>query len=198
MAEGVIEQTSERLETLSLPEIKIDKKELYYGSANPNIMQLSAAEESTIGEGLYLTSDKDAAINYAKVRSQGNKEATPCVYTAKVKNLRMADLQRLEAIKIFAKSLEQKLKEERKRTDLKWNQEGAIDKTLETIRTGSFQALKDFAWSHQDLVTQLLKAQGFDGLIAIEGGEGENGKDHDSYVVFDPSKVEIKSKEKVV
>lgn len=143
--------------------------------------------EATIGQGLYLTSDIDAAAGYAKRRSKGKGGLVPSVYKVEVTNLRMADLRTMEGVKLFADLLRERLSAEIKKPNLKWYQEA--------IQSNSYKALKDITWNHQDLVTQIIKGQGFDGLIAIEGGEGEEIGNHDSYVVFDSSKAEVKSNE---
>ena len=197
MPEATVDRISERLGPSNLPEVKIDQKELYHGSGSGDIAKFNPAEETTIGKGLYLTSDINAAAGYAKRRSKGEEGLVPSVYKVEVKNLRMADLRTVEGVKLFADLLRKRLFTESKKPNLEWYQEASIQKTLEVIRTNSYKALKDITWNHQDLVTQIIKDQGFDGLIAIEGGEGDEVGNHDSYVVFDPSKVEIKSKIKL-
>ncbi|WP_280421399.1 hypothetical protein [Nocardia carnea] len=46
------------------------------------------------------------------------------------------------------------------------------------------------------LFSAFLRQQGFDGLIAIEGGEGHIGVHH-SYVLFDPAQARIRSEKDV-
>lgn len=193
MAEGVNETS--KTEVSSLPEVIIDKKELYHGSRSSDIKDFNAAEETTIGEGVYLTSDPEAASGYAKRRSKLNTEFVPTVYKVEVNDLKMADLRNPAGEKAFAELLKQRLLDTIKKPDLKWFQQAAIQETLTKITSGSYKGLKDITWNHQDLTTQVVKDQGFDGLIAIEGGEGDEIGNHDSYLVFDPSKVEIKSQD---
>ena len=48
-----------------------------------------------------------------------------------------------------------------------------------------------FFWNNSQLTTQIVQKEGFDGLIAIEGGEGDEIGEHDSYVIFNPDNVNL-------
>lgn len=194
MAESAAEPIAENLESSNLPEIIISRKELYHGSNIGDIVRFNSAKETTIAEGIYLTSNREAAVNYANVRSKRNEQTAPSVYVVEVKDLKMADLRAPQEIKLLAKLLQRELLKETGKPNLHWYDEEAIRKTLEKIRTNSYRGLKDIAFNHTALVSKIIKDRGFDGLIAIEGGEGENGKNHDSYIIFDPAKATIKSK----
>lgn len=70
--------------------IKVNSKELYYGANKPDIKNLRIAEEDTIVSGVYLTSDKNIALGYAKHRSVSN--GIPTVYTVIVSKTKFLDL----------------------------------------------------------------------------------------------------------
>ena len=187
-------QTAEQhIDTSLIPEVVIGEKILFHGSKSSGIERFNKAEETTIGQGLYLTSDPDSARGYAARRSKTDTSAIPTVYQVGIENVRMADLRTLEGVKPFASMLLTKLEERSRSNKLKWYEEETIRRTIESIKSNTYKSLKDITWNHQGIVTSLLQEQGFDGLIAIEGGEGEEITEHDSYVIFDPSKVQIKS-----
>lgn len=184
-------------ETPRLPEVKIERVVLYHGSGVRGIKNFGASEETTIGQGLYLTSDPQSAEGYARRRIKREKDGTSTVYEAEVANLRLADLRRPEALQVFAGALEKRLEEELEKSSFPWYQETAIRETLGKIKNKSYHSLKDLVWHHQEIGTEIVKDMGFDGLVAIEGGEGEEIKEHDSYVIFDPRKVRILKEKEV-
>ncbi len=59
------------------------------------------------------------------------------------------------------------------------------------------------AYSMSRVFTDFVKQSGYDGLVTIEGGEGIKQEEatftgeHDTYVVFDPTKAEILNKKKI-
>jgi hypothetical protein len=69
-----------------------------------------------------------------------------------------------------------------------------IENRTRMIDDNSFRSLKDLLFGVGDWARSMLQDMGYDGLMAIEGGEGGNGLDigkHDSYVIFDPKKVKV-------
>ena len=182
---------------IKIPEVILEEKILYHGSRSDSIDSFNTAEESTVGAGLYLTSDLDSARNYAVVRSRGNETAAPTIYKVEVKNLKLADLRNKQGVKQFSAVMLNRLLEMKKDSTLNWLQREIIQGTIDKIVKNDYISLNYLVRGHQNTVTNLLRERGFDGLIALEGGEGEETKVHDSYVVFDPEKVDIQSKEKV-
>lgn len=176
-------------ETRDISEVKVDKAELYFGANTGGITELRKSIETTIGEGIYLTSQIEAAKGYAKQRARGEIE-NERVYKVEIENLKFADLRELSDVEKFALQLKNRLLTELQREDLRYHQTMAINQTLETIGRNTFKGLKDITWNHQRIVTELLMSKGYDGLVALEGGEGDIGK-HDSWLVFDPSKTKV-------
>ena len=183
--------TPEIRETQNFPETKIDNMILFYGASISGIKELRRAEETTIGEGLYLTSQLEAAEGYAKRRAKINPESMPTVYQVEVSNLKMADIRGSQALETFAMKLKNRLQEERKKPNLPWYVQNAIVGTLERIDSKSYKSLRELAWNHQEITTEVMRDEGFDGLIAQEGGEGDEIGDHDSYVIFDSTKAKV-------
>src|SRR3990172_7764357 len=176
-----------------IPELKLERAVLYHGSGTSSIKSFRVAEETTIGKGVYLTSDPESAKGYATLRAKRIEDGKPTVYKIEVTNLRLADLRHRQGVEIFSEILEKRLAALLQNPNLTWIHEGAIRKTLDKIRSNSYKSLKDLTWNHQDITTEIITAQGFDGLVALEGGEGEEVREHDSYLVFDPQKVNIQS-----
>lgn len=178
-------------ETTSIPEVLIKRAVLYHGSGVSGISSFLPAEETTIGQGVYLTSDQVSAEGYAKRRSGRDEGKRPVVYEVEVRDLRLADLREMEGVDNFARLLGDELELKLKKPKLSIYWEEAARRTLDKIKKHSFRSLKDITWNHQDIVTRVIQANGFDGLVAIEGGEGQDVGEHDSFVVFDPSKATI-------
>lgn len=175
-----------------LPELLIDKAVLYHGSGTPGIREFLPADETTIGRGVYLTSDPVSAKGYALLRVARKESKSPVVYEVETDRLRLADLRADEGIDKFASLLREELIRLIHNTPkpLPSILVRTVNMAVERIDKHSFRGLKDITWNFQDIVTSLIREKGFDGLVAIEGGEGDMGN-HDSYVIFDPKKVKI-------
>jgi hypothetical protein len=186
-------------DTVSIPVINPRDTKLFFGSRTSHKTSLREAEENTLGKGLYLTSSVDAARNYADVRTRGS-DGSATLYTVGVGDMRLIDLRTREAEEKFGRFFAEKVD--------KWRRE--VLPGIETIspvhkislqriaanvvakgRTGSFRGLKDITSNLDETVRDCLFEYGVDGLVAIEGGEGPNGRNHDSFVIFDPSKAKI-------
>lgn len=103
-----------------LAEVRIDKMVLYHGSPISGLTNLNTAEETTLGQGLYLTSDQKAGLGYALRRAKGRRDAIPTVYEVEVKNMRLADFREPKTLAIFAELLGKTLAEEIKDPSLPW------------------------------------------------------------------------------
>jgi hypothetical protein len=178
----------------SFLEVIVDRLILYHGSGITGIKEFRAADETTIGMGVYMTSQLEAGKGYARRRANRSPDAKPTVYEVEINNVRLADLRQPEALPIFARLLKTKLEISLKNPNVRSNQHDAIVETLGIIRRDEYRSLKDLTWNHQELTTDIIKTQGYDGLIAEEGGEGR-GEDkigiHDTYLIFDPAKVTV-------
>lgn len=173
-----------------MPELKLDRKLLYHGSGRPGIAKFHISEETTVGEGLYLTSDLEAARQYAVRRARRPREVRATVYVVEVEKVSLADLRTREAQILFSTLMQRKLAEELREHPL-WFRQEAIQRTLAMIQDRSFHSLKDLVDNHSQAATALLRQLDFDGLVTLEGGESGEVKEHDTFLLFDPSKVKI-------
>lgn len=176
--------------------VLIREKTLYHGTGEPEtIEQLHPAEETTIGEGVYFTSKKEDAAGYAKRRVH-NRGGEASVYEGTIENLKLLDLRNddtvQEIITQFLPILEQKHNKE----GLTWTQEEILSNAISKIKGGQIRSdnLRDLTFSTGKWFTEYLKNLGYDGLIGVEGGEGNEVGAHDSYLIFDPEKVQSLSK----
>ena len=179
-------------------DVLVEKKILYHGSATPGIGKLDVAEEDTVGSGVYFTSDEKSAVGYANRRTR-NRGGKPVVYKAEVENLRLANLTTDENVKKVLEGYKLVLQQKMKDTD-KWFSEQALRESIEVIDKGEVGAgtVRKATFSNTKSFTEYLSSLGYDGLIALEGGEGEEIGNHDTYVVFNPDKVKIIQEQKVV
>lgn len=201
-------------ETVKLPSMRIERMRLFHGSTVSGISQFKEAEETTIGNGLYLTSQEDAALGYAFVRANEREiDTPPVVYDAEIANMNILTLTTRTAIMDFMKYIRQEfflynrdivpnmpeLSDNAKR----WNKralDAKNDLLWEAIQAGRVLSPKIFLFGAGAVAREILMREGYDGLMAIEGGEhGKNPftnehfsiGDHDSYVIFQPEKVKI-------
>lgn len=205
-------------ENVKLSSMRVGKMDLFHGSPVPGIAEFKDAEETTVGSGIYLTSQRDAALGYSYVRTTDKKLTTPpIVYDCQIEDVNVLTLTTRTAIMDFMKYIRQELwrfrKEELpKRTDLDDNQRmwynlGLIhvgEELDKAIKADRVLRPKDFLMTDGDAVREILMREGYDGIMAMEGGErGTNpftGEpfsigDHDSYVIFQPNKVKILKEE---
>lgn len=190
--------------------VLVKKKTLYHGSATPGIKQEGVFKEAidvTVGNGLYLTSKAEDAINYAHQRkvdedhpvgSYGKKETTPTLYEASIENMKLLDLRRPENILEIVTGFKKYLKKELKK-DLKPNirlviNQAVYDTPSKSIGVGEIGILTQKVGGQ---FREFVKSIGYDGLITIEGGESGMIKNHDTYVIFDPEKVKIVNEQQI-
>lgn len=178
-------------------------KTLFHGTGVKDIKVFRPAEETTVGEGVYLTSELKGAIDYAKERSEVT-QTDPLVYETSIEDMKLLDLRNGENIqKIlpgFQKVLEDTLS---KLTDEDpWYRQAGIVTILGYIRENDNRIktgwLKLIAQSEGKLFSEYVQSLGYDGLITIEGGESKHTEDHDTYLIFNPEKVKIKGEPKTV
>lgn len=190
-------------ETITLHSVQIEKISLFHGSPISGIREFREAEESTIGEGLYGTSSKDVASKYAVVRSPESTQRF--VYEVEVADLNILDLTTPGALDELAKLMREKLSDlqgkiKAENETVKWWTEEKLRQTIELIDRRKYRGPKDILFSYGHIAREALMDLGYDGLRAMEGGEGGHGitiGNHDSYVIFDPKKARVVNEEPV-
>lgn len=179
--------------------ILVKSKILYHGSGTSGIEIFDKAEEDTVGSGIYFTSELKDATGYAHRRSRREKNASPIIYESLVENRKFLDLRRDENVKKILEGFKFVLEEKLKEPDLKWNVQEVLSRAIESIMSGKVGSrnLREVTFSTGRIFSDYCKSLGYDGLITFEGGEGNDIADHDTYLVFDPEKVEIKQETKL-
>lgn len=202
--------------------VELKDKTLFHGSVKPSIEKFMTSEEadianitdgSTFGLGLYLTSSEKAATAYARKRKSDStlkqEEAgiESTFYFTKLENLKLLDLRTQENISEFSQKfrthLIERLRDKSYSHD--WVVQNSMVKALEEIERGitlyNIHSLTGYAMA--GVFTNFAKQEGYDGAVTIEGGEGYENEEltytgnHDTYVVFDPTKVIIVDKKKL-
>lgn len=191
--------------------VLVKKKTLYHGSGISGIKKFNKAEEDTVGSGIYFTSEAKNAISYARIRSIRErtpqradglptiKDSNPIIYEVSVENMKLLDLRRDENVKKVLDGFRQVLIEEFKKPDITYYYKEALKEIEGEINSGKVGAsnLKKVAQRTGQMFTDCVKLLGYEGLITIEGGEGDYGN-HDTYVIFDTDKVKINQERKIL
>jgi len=157
---------------------------------------MNSAIETTVGEGIYLTSDLNAARGYAERRVNSPHitvtEPIPVVYDVNIENARLINLRKSSTLSAilpgFRALIWSTLTDG---IDKPWNYEAVLSRALETIDTGKVDIsnLKELTQPLTALFTQYLTGLGYDGLVTLEGGEGDEVGNHDTYLLFNSSKI---------
>jgi len=170
--------------------IFIRKKTLFHGSPLPNIDKLNPAEETTIGEGVYFTSKLEDAEGYA-IRRSSSRKGEPVVYQAKIENLKFIDLRSDSNVRSTLNGFLEVIENQNKVDEIDWFVKRGFNKAIEKIQTNKINAgnLREITFGLGKLFTEYIISLGYDGLIAIEGGEGNDIGNHDTYLIFDPEKI---------
>ncbi len=174
-------------------DVVIKNKILYHGSATPGIKTFNLAEEDTIGSGIYFTSEEQNAGGYAKRRSRGNKDGVPVIYKVEIDEAKLANLEDNHHVNYFMNGFKEVLRDKLSDTNLPWFTKHTIEDSISKIESGEITSgnIRDATFSHTKSFSEYLISLGYNGLIAREGGEGDDVGPHDSYVIFDPDKVSI-------
>lgn len=177
--------------------VLIKDRTLYHGSSVAGLEKLNGAEETTVGEGVYFTSDSQSASGYAKRRAL-NRGGSEVVYEAKIENLKLADLRTDSNVKKILEGFLPVLVRKTTQENLPWNTKMILDTAIENIRAGTVgvRNLRDVVFSLSKSFTEHLTSLGYDGLVTLEGGEGDEIGNHDSYLIFNPDNVKIHVQEK--
>lgn len=180
-------------------DILINRKTLYHGSANQGIAAFNLAEEDTVGSGIYFTSEAKDAIGYTRRRSRSVQDSGPILYETRVENLRLANLRNDESVKKILGGFKEILKHGLSEPNIQWYYQEALRRSIDAINQGRVSSgnLKEAIFAHTDKFTKYLQSLGYDGLVTLEGGEGEEISNHDTYLIFDPKKVKIIREQKI-
>lgn len=180
--------------------ILLKKKTIYHGSGTSGIEQFNKAEEDTVGSGIYFTSEAKDAIGYARRRSRGREDASPVIYESSVENMKLLDLRKDENVKKALEGFKQILRDKLEEPDLKWSYEAVLQRAVEAISAGKVGAgnLREVTFSTGQMFSDYVKSLGYEGLVTLEGGEGEDIENHDTYLIFDPEKAKINQEHKIL
>ncbi len=175
--------------------VLIREKTLYHGTGIEDIEQFQPAEETTIGEGVYLTSQRESAEGYAQGRARA-RGGNPVVYEGKIENLKLLDLRNDATVEEILDGFLPILEEKRKQEGIPWFEENVLDAAIADIKAHKVKAgqLGIVARSLGMTFTKYVQDLGYDGIIAMEGGEKDFVGTHDSYLIFDPEKIQNISK----
>src|SRR3989344_1322668 len=180
--------------------IFLKKKTLYHGSGTGGIEQFNKAEEDTVGSGIYFTSEAKDAIGYARRRSRGREGTLPIIYESSVENMKMLDLRKDENVKKVLEGFREVLKNKLKEPDLKWYYEESLENAVKAIDESKVNAgnLRKVTYSVCQMFSDYVQSLGYEGLVTFEGGVGEDIKNHDTYLIFDPEKVKVNREQRVL
>lgn len=186
--------------TLLFPAVKIVRQRLFHGSCITGIRKLTDAESTTIGAGVYLTSEFNSAADYALARSPNPKN--PIVYEATIETMKLLDLTKPESLEPLATFMDQEIsswiKEDLEKRDpppvkkREWLK--IANSVIRRINEKRYDCPKDLLGWFGDLARWSLSSRGLDGIKATEYGESKNGYEvgkHDTFVIFEPSRVKV-------
>jgi hypothetical protein len=170
----------------------VRNKTLYHGSATPEISVLRSAEETTLGNGVYLLPLESEAAGYARRRARG-RNTKPVIYGAAIENLKLLDLRKDENVNKIMPGFAELLSERLMRPGLPWNDEEVLNQSIDLIRRGLIGSgnIRKVVFANGELFKKYIQGLGYDGLIGLEGGEGDDIGNHETYLIFDPSKAKI-------
>lgn len=186
--------------------VLIQRKHLFHGSAIPGTRVFLPAEDTTVGPGVYLTSGSNEAIGYAEVRSETSHaegvDPEPVLYEVSVENLRLLDLRREKVVNDISRELDAYMQDIRAKQfhDMPWDEQGAFLQVMERLAlppgSGYDVAVGKIKYIAQNgpWFTDYVKSLGYDGIITLEGGEASMSATtgpHDTYLIYDPSKVHV-------
>jgi len=169
----------------------IEKKTVYHGSGTAGIKEFEIADEDTVGSGAYFTSDEEAAKGYARRRSNCGKTPEKILYEAVIENLNMIDLRDQKTLDTIFDGFAEALKE---KVDFSKHFSAYLFKrNTQTIKDRDYSTgnVRSVTWNYCSWFSEYLKSLGYDGLITVEGGEGTDVGNHDTWLIFDPKKARI-------
>ena len=145
---------------------------------------------------LYLVPHEEIAIHYAKTKFS---PVQPVVASAKVRNLKLVDFRKKENVKIFLAGFKTYLVRELETQKLNWLKEISVKTALENTTPEKIKSghLSELVTSLGLNFKEYCQSLGYQGVVALEGGGGTGVNYHDTYIIFDPTKVQI-IKEKIL
>ncbi|OGD94489.1 hypothetical protein A3A48_00285 [Candidatus Curtissbacteria bacterium RIFCSPLOWO2_01_FULL_37_9] len=201
----ILLKSGKKVELLTL---HITQMRLYHGSLVAGVTGFEEGDQQSIGRGIYLTLQKEAASGYASKRS--GHDGVPTVYEVQISDLDIADLRTKEAQEEFAKLFKQSLIEWEESVlpnlkgpsdevlgVIKEQRKEAVRELVHKIDTNTFLQLRDLTFGWADLVSTTLSNVGYKGLMSIEG-EPPDIDFHDSIVMFNPLDIRTINQEKAV
>lgn len=180
---------NQKEETENTLGVFVKKKTLFHGRGRDDLEGFREAEEDTVGKGMYFTSRKEDAYGYAKRRARIDKEALTTVYESVIENAKLIDLRKKVIVEQILHGFRGLILKELKKQELLVFQQNLLLSTLERIDTGTVgpDNIRDVTFGLGSAFRDYVRELGYDGVIALEGGEGEDVGRHDSYVIFNPS-----------
>ncbi|WP_280405289.1 hypothetical protein [Nocardia brasiliensis] len=183
----------------SRAEVVLDRATLFHGSATPGITEFERAEEDTVGAGVYLAHE-ETAREYARHRS--GDAGTPVLYEVEIAHARLVDLTDQATVATVLTGFRAVLQTEHDRVariNGSWHWEGALRQMIAEIDSGRgvhVGAVKLVTQRSGELFSGYLQGQGFDGVAALEGGEGRMSA-HRTYLLFDPTLLHIRAEQRL-
>ncbi len=161
----------------------VHKKDLFHTPKHPS-QPISARAN------LYLIPHEEIAIHYAKTKFS---PVQPVVSSARVQSLKLVDFRKKENAKIFLAGFKTYLIHKLETENLNWLKEIAVRTAIENINPEKIKSghLSEFVTSLGLNFKEYCQLLGYEGLIALEGGEGTGVNHHNTYIIFDPTKVKI-------
>ncbi|MBP9748964.1 hypothetical protein KBD18_02035, partial [Patescibacteria group bacterium] len=135
------------------------------------------------------------------------KDTVPLLYEVDIENARLLDFRRDDVLQtwlpkfrtVLQNTLDQ-LREQDGATGKRasWHVVSGLKNAIGEIDKGFSPGWLQVIFASQGgLLTNFLMAQGFDGILADEGGEAGVVGPHDTFVIFDPKKLKMIQKKSI-
>jgi hypothetical protein len=197
--EKIDDQADEEVLTEGLGGVLIKHKLLYYGSRRQGLHAFRQAEETTVGSGVYCTSQAKDAIGYARRRARSQVGTQPTLYEVAINNMKMLDLRNEQMVKDVLVGYKEVLQAKKHEPGISWSYETVLQHAIDAINLGNVGIgnLREVTFGTGKLFSEYVKSLGYDGLIALEGGEGDDIGNHDTYLIFDPERIKIRQEQQI-
>ena len=116
-----------------------------------------------------------------------------------MEDMKLLDLRKDKNVKEILDGFKLIIIKELEKSNLPWFYQVGLQNGIRTIDSGNVGNgnLLDATRGLGELFSNYVKGLGFEGLVTFEGGEPPNVTNHDSYVIFDPTKVKINKENKI-
>ncbi len=181
------------LESLQL---KLHSFTCYHGSNMSGLHVMTAAQETTVGEGVYCTTI-EAAKNYARKRAV-TRGGAPIVYELQIPSCVVLDLRDNSHLRLVAEKYLSVVKEKINSQNIFSHNDALeiLSVIFESAKTGNItqKHIHLFAKQFSDSWTAFLLREGFSGLFCHEGGESFESfvapsNNHETYLFFNPAEL---------